>query len=83
MNVTNKGNSPMSNSYYAKKILFNITKTDLYRMDLVRSKMNLEKSEFIRRAIRAYVAEQMMAEFKNSSEVDIRVSPDFGGGCVP
>ena len=73
----------MSKSFYAKKIIFNITETDLYRMDLVRSKMGLEKSEFIRRAIRSYVAEQMVAEFKNSREVDIRVSPDFGGGCVP
>jgi metal-responsive CopG/Arc/MetJ family transcriptional regulator len=54
----------MSSPYYAKKILFNITKLDLDRMDDTRGKMNLEKSEFIRRAIRSYVAEQKLAEFE-------------------
>jgi len=33
-------------------------------MDDARGKMNLEKSEFIRRAIRSYVAEQKLAEFE-------------------
>ena len=58
--------------FYAQKILFNITRTDLDRMNDIREKMKLTKSDFIRQAIRAYVAEQMVAEFKRSRGADIR-----------
>jgi metal-responsive CopG/Arc/MetJ family transcriptional regulator len=58
--------------FYAKKILFNITKTDLDRMDDARGKLKLTTSDFIRQAIRAYVAEQMVAEYIRRHEPDLR-----------
>ena len=62
----------MSSPYYAKKILFNITKTDLDRMDDARGKLKLTTSDFIRQAIRAYVAEKMVAEYIRDREPNMR-----------
>ena len=57
--------------FYAQKILFNITKTDLDRMNNVRGKLKLTMSDFIRQAVRAYVADQMLAEYKLNRGQDI------------
>ena len=58
--------------FYAQKILFNITKTDLDRMNNVRGKLKLTMSDFIRQAVRAYTAEEMVAAYKRSRGADIR-----------
>lgn len=47
---------------FAKKIIFNITQTDLDRLTGARTKLGLQQSEYIRRAIRMYVAEQKIEE---------------------
>lgn len=49
---------------YAKKIIFNITQSDLDRMNSMRNKRRLSQSEYIRRAIRMYVAEQKVEELQ-------------------
>lgn len=53
-------------SFYAKKILFNITQSDLDRMTEMRTKHGLQQSEYIRRAIRMYVAEQKLEELRKA-----------------
>lgn len=62
----------MSSRFYAQKILFNITKTDLDRMNVMRSKLKLTMSNYIRHALRAYTADQMLAEYKRNNEPDLR-----------
>jgi hypothetical protein len=52
------------NTIYAKKILFNIEQNDLDRMTTMRTKRKLDQSEFIRRAIRVYMAELFIEERK-------------------
>lgn len=62
------------NSFYAKKIIFNITQADLDRMTDMRNKRGLEQSEYIRRAIRMYVAEHKITEL-SQPEVDQYARP--------
>jgi hypothetical protein len=49
---------------YAKKILFNISQTYLDRMTDMRTKRGIDQSEYIRRAIRIYVAEHKIEELR-------------------
>jgi len=58
----------MAEPYYAKKLLFNITKLDLANMDHVRAKLHLSMSDFIRAAIRSYAAEKRLEIFKGEHE---------------
>ena len=57
-------------SFYAKKLIFNITQTDLDRMTAMRLKHGLQQSEYIRRAIRVYVAEHTIQEMNRESGTD-------------
>lgn len=50
------------NSFYAKKIIFNITQFDLDRMNEMRGKRGQSQSEYIRSAIRMHVAEHKIEE---------------------
>jgi hypothetical protein len=54
--------------FYAMKILFNITQSDLDCMAVARDKVGLTQSEFIRRAIRSYAAEQKVAEYMREAD---------------
>ena len=68
-------------SIYAKKILFNITQTDIDRMTEMRKKHGLQQSDYIRRAIRMYVAEQKIAELgrgPSAQEDDTYARPRHG-----
>jgi hypothetical protein len=58
-------------SQYAKKILFNIAQNDLSRMTTMRSARGLEQSEFIRRAIRVYMAELTIEEMRRDEKTYI------------
>ncbi|GLQ05869.1 ribbon-helix-helix protein, CopG family [Sneathiella chinensis] len=55
-------------SLFAKKILFNISQFDLDRMTEMRVKRGLDQSEYIRRAIRMYVAEQKIEELRSDTK---------------
>jgi hypothetical protein len=60
----------LKNSFYDRKISFNITTYDDDRMTDVRRKLNLEQSEFIRRAIRAFTVHHMAEIFRQEYEGD-------------
>ncbi|MEH6477837.1 MAG: ribbon-helix-helix protein, CopG family [Sneathiella sp.] len=51
---------------FDKKILFNISQVDADRMTEMRLARGLDQSEYIRRAIRMYVAEQKLEELSSS-----------------
>jgi len=53
---------------FDKKILFNISQTDIDRMTEMRLKHGLDQSKYIRRAIRMYVAEQKLEELSSSHQ---------------
>jgi len=59
---------------FAKKILFNIEQHDLDRMTTMRSKRGLDQSEFIRCAIRCYMADLTLEEMRRGEWVDIQGS---------
>ena len=61
-------------SRYAKKILFNISQNDLSRMTTMRTNRGLDQSEFIRCAIRCYMADLTLEEMRRGEWVDIRGS---------
>lgn len=56
------------NSYYAKKIIFNITQFDLDRMNEMRNKRGLNQSDYIRSAIRMHVAEHKIEELNRGCD---------------
>ena len=58
--------------FYAQKILFNITQADLDGMDAARAGENLTQSDFIRKAIRAYVAEQKLVTYISARDPNMR-----------
>jgi len=49
-------------SKFDKKVLFNISQTDVDRMTDMRLARGLDQSEYIRRAIRMYVADQKLED---------------------
>lgn len=51
---------------FDKKILLNISQDDVDRMTEMRIARGLNQSEYIRRAIRMYVAEQTLEELSSS-----------------
>ncbi len=59
-----KGRTKMTGKF-DKKILFNISQTDIDRMTEMRLTRGLDQSEYIRRAIRMYVAEQKLEELSS------------------
>jgi len=59
-----KGRTKMTGKY-AKKILFNISQAENDQMTAMRLKRGLDQSEYIRRAIRMYVAERKLGELSS------------------
>jgi len=60
-----KGSTKMTGKF-DKKILFNISQTDDDRMTEMRLSRGLDQSEYIRRAIRMYMAEQKLEDLSSS-----------------
>ena len=59
----------MSSRFYETKLLFNITAADHAALNEMRAKMKIEKSEFIRQAIRCYVAEKRVEFYKSGLDI--------------
>ena len=64
---------------YEKQIFIRISQNDFDRMTETRDKIGLNQSEFIRRAIRTYDAEQRIELFKRNTETENCISPPQPG----